>query len=433
MDPVVHLPQPMLRAARDRREAEAHPLVQDLANTLLTRPAVGADHHEVDRRVRFQARMREQRIDELGLVDTARLRLEHEAHRRVLARFVAHRVQQRQHGLLGLQLILRQRLFTELDFRVRQLFDFLEHSLARRAWRQLGDDELPLTTRHLFDLPARTHLQAAASAFISRRNLGLTRNDLPAAREVRAGNPVHQRRVADLRIADHRNRRARDFAQVVRRNFRSKPDRDARRAVQQKERQTRGQQLRLFERAVVVRHEIDGALVDFVEQKFRDRREAGFGVAHRRCAVAVARAKISLAVDQRIAHRKVLRETHERVIRRLVAVRVVFAQHVADDARGLHRLGAGRKPHGLHREQDAALHGLLPIRHVGQRPAFDHAHRIVEIRALSVIAERQFFAFGRGFLVREVIVCDSHQISSVLALDCVFRWRLGSSGSFNTV
>ena len=379
MDPVVDLAQAMLRAPRDRREAEADPLVQDLGQPFLARPAVGADHHEVDRRVRFEARMREQRIDELGLVDAARLRLEHEAHRRVLAGFVAHGVEEREQRLLGLQLVGRERLLAELDLRVRQFLDFLEHLLARRARRQFGDDELPLAAREVFDFPARAHLEAAAPRFIRRRDFRLRRDDLPAAREVRAGNPVHQRRVADLRIADHRDRRARDFAQVVRRNFRRKPDRDARRAVQQQERQARGQQLRLFERAVVVRHEIDGALVDFVEQQFRDRREARFGVAHRRCAVAVARAEIALAVDQRIAHREVLRETHERVIRRLVAVRMILAEHVADDARRLHRLRRIGEPHFVHREEDAALHGLLPVRHVGQRAAFHHAHRVVEV------------------------------------------------------
>jgi tagatose-1,6-bisphosphate aldolase len=63
------------------------------------------------------------------------------------------------------------------------------------------------------------------------------------------------------------------------------------------------------------------------------------GVAHRRGAVAVAAAEVALAVDQRVALREVLRHAHQRVVGRLVAVRVEAAEHVADHARALHRLG----------------------------------------------------------------------------------------------
>ena len=60
------------------------------------------------------------------------------------------------------------------------------------------------------------------------------------------------------------------------------------------------------------------------------------GVAHRRRVVAVDRAEVALPVDQRVAQREVLRHAHERVVDRGVAVRVVLAHHVADDARALH-------------------------------------------------------------------------------------------------
>ena len=63
--------------------------------------------------------------------------------------------------------------------------------------------------------------------------------------------------------------------------------------------------------------------------------QARLGVAHRRRRIAVHRAEIALPVDQRQAHREVLRHAHQRVVDRLVAVRVVFTHHVADDARRL--------------------------------------------------------------------------------------------------
>jgi hypothetical protein len=147
---------------------------------------------------------------------------------------------------------------------------------------------LPLAAGELFDLPASPHLQGATAAFVSRRNFRFARNDLATTREVRPRDVLHQLGVLDLLVADHRHCRCGDFAQVVRRDFRGETHRDARGAVQQHEWQTRRQQLRLLERAIVVGHEVDRALVDFVQQQLGDRRQAGFGVPHGGRAVAVA-------------------------------------------------------------------------------------------------------------------------------------------------
>src|SRR3990172_5728204 len=44
-------------------------------------------------------------------------------------------------------------------------------------------------------------------------------------------------------------------------------------------------------------------------------------------------AEVPLPVHQRIAQREVLHHAHQRVVHRLVAVRVVLAQHIADNRR----------------------------------------------------------------------------------------------------
>ena len=91
---------------------------------------------------------------------------------------------------------------------------------------------------------------------------------------------------------------------------------------------------RLLVGAVIARAEIDRVLVDAVEQQPRDLGEPAFGVTHRRGVIAVDVAEIALPVDQRIALREILRETHHRVIDRLVAVRMEIAHHVADHLGG---------------------------------------------------------------------------------------------------
>jgi hypothetical protein len=108
VDALLDLAEAMPRAPLDRRGAKARPLAEQLAQALLRRPAVGADHRQVDRRRALEARVREQRVDELGLRHGARLRLEDDPHRRFLARLVADRVEHREHRRLQLQLLRLQ-------------------------------------------------------------------------------------------------------------------------------------------------------------------------------------------------------------------------------------------------------------------------------------------------------------------------------------
>ena len=76
----------------------------------------------------------------------------------------------------------------------------------------------------------------------------------------------------------------------------------------------------------------------------RDLGQPRFGVAHGGGIIAVDIAEIALPVDQRIALGEILREAHQRVVDRLVAMRMELAHHVADDLGGLLERGAGIEP-----------------------------------------------------------------------------------------
>ena len=162
-------------------------------------------------------------------------------------------------------------------------------------------------------------------------------------------------------------------------DVRRHPDRDPGAAVDEKIRQLRGEDRRLLLRPVVVVDEVDGVLVDVGEHLAGDRGQPRFGVAHGGGRVAIDGAEVSLAVDQRIAHREVLREPDERVVQGLVAVRVVLPHHLADDRCALAIRAGGRQAHLAHREQDAAMDRLEPVADVGQGTGDDHAHGVVEV------------------------------------------------------
>ncbi len=186
------------------------------------------------------------------------------------------------------------------------------------------------------------------------------------------------------------------LAEIVRRDVGRHADRDALRAVDQEVREAGRQYLGLALGLVVIGLEVDGVLVEVVEQRIGDPGEARLGVAVGRRRVAVHRAEIALAVDQRQAHREILRHAHHRVVDRQLAMRMVFADHIADDAR---RFAVAAVPHvavHLHRIEDAAMHRLQPVADIGQRAGHDHAHRVIEVGAPHLVFDRDRRDVGPG-------------------------------------
>ncbi len=122
-------------------------------------------------------------------------------------------------------------------------------------------------------------------------------------------------------------------------------------------------------RLVEVRDEVDGLLVDVGEELVGDLGQPRLGVAHSRRRVAVDRAEVPLPVHERIAQGELLHHAHERFVDGRVAVRMVFAEHLADDARRFLVGAVPVQPELGHREEHAAVHGLQAVADVRQRPA----------------------------------------------------------------
>ena len=210
---------------------------------------------------------------------------------------------------------------------------------------------------------------------------------MPAVGKSGPGDVFHQSVDVDRRIVDQRDQRIDHFRQVVRRDVGRHADRDAGRAVDQQVREPGRHDRRFLFLLVVVGLEIDGFLVDVGHQLVREPRHARLGVTHRRGGVAVDRTEVALPVHQQVAQRERLRHAHQGVVHRLVAVRMVFADHVTDDARGLEvRLVAVRAELG-HREQHAAVHRLEAVADVRERAPHDHAHGVIEVAAAHLVLE----------------------------------------------
>ena len=178
------------------------------------------------------------------------------------------------------------------------------------------------------------HHDRATAEMIGRAD-ALASEDDAAGRKIRSRNDVDEFVDGKRGIVDQRHAGVDHLAEIVRRDVGRHADGDAAGAVDQQVGKFGRQDPRLAIVVVVVGLEIDGVLVDVVEQRMRDLGQAGFGVPHRGGHIAVDRAEIALPVDQRHAHGEVLRHADHRVVDRLVAVGMVFTDDVADGARRL--------------------------------------------------------------------------------------------------
>ena len=151
------------------------------------------------------------------------------------------------------------------------------------------------------------------------------------------------------------------------------------RAVGQKIGESGGQDDGFFFLAVIGGAEIHRVFVQPFQQSLGDFGEAAFGVAHGGGVIAIDIAEIALAFDQGIAQREILGQAHQRLIDRKIAMGMIFADHVADDAGAFLETRRGietQQPHGVHQ---AAMHRLEAVAHIRQGALGDGGERIGQI------------------------------------------------------
>ncbi len=252
---------------------------------------------------------------------------------------------------------------------------------------QLGDDDRLLALGQRLDVRLGLDPDLAATGRVGVAD-PLGAEDDAAGREVRPLEVLHQPVEVDVRVVDERDRGVDRLADVVRRDLGRHADGDARGAVDEQVRVPRRQDRRLGLAPVVVRGEVDRVHVQVAKHLHREPGEAGLGVPHGRGGVVVDRAEVALTVDERVAHREVLGQADQRLVDRGVAVRVVVAHHLADDARAL-RVAARRTEAQLrHAVEDPAVDRLEAVPDVRQRPPDDHGHRVVQVRGPHLVFER---------------------------------------------
>src|SRR5207248_7288352 len=97
----------------------------------------------------------------------------------------------------------------------------------------------------------------------------------------------------------------------------------------------------------------------------------------------------SLSLDERIANGEILREAHERVVYRLIAVRMKLADDVTDDARALLESRLRIEAQLAHRMKQAAVNRLQSIARIWKRALRDRGERVGKVTLAERLVERR--------------------------------------------
>ena len=258
-----------------------------------------------------------------------------------------------------------------------------EHALVDLVG-DLGDDDAGAVVAELLKLGAGPDAHPAPAGGVGRPDAGAAHDDPPGG-EVGALHVLHQVGQLRLRVVQHADRGIDYFPQVVGRNIGGHAHGDAGGAVDQQIGEPGGQYPGFLPALVEVRVPVHRVLLDLPQHFVGDLGHAGLGVTVGGRGIAVDGAEVAVAVHQRVAHGEILGQAHQGIVHRSVAMGVVAAQHVAH--------AGGRLLEGLVRGQVVLIHGvedapvdrLQAVPHVGQRPAHDDAHGVLDVALLHLV------------------------------------------------
>ena len=183
-----------------------------------------------------------------------------------------------------------------------EIRDFFNQTSFIHLIRQLGDNNRFLTAFiDDLDIGPRPNVHTATTRSVGRID---TRRaiDNAGGREIRPRNDFHQFTQFNGGIVDHRQAGVDDLGQVVRRYVGCHTDRDTRGTIDQQVRDPGWHDRRFGLGTVVILYEINGLFLDIGENFMGNLGHSHFGVAHGRRRVSVDRTKVTLTVNQHIAH-----------------------------------------------------------------------------------------------------------------------------------
>ena len=247
----------------------------------------------------------------------------------------------------------------------------------------------------LFNITPGANLYSATTCPVCLYDAATTVND-SGGRKIRSFHIFHQTIDIQVRILNQSKTGIDYFGQVMWRYICRHTNGDTTGAIDQQIGNPRRQYFRHLQSAIIVINEINCFLVKVSQQFMGDLLHADFGVSHSSCIVAIERAKITLTVNKRVAHTKILRHAHDGIVGSVVAMWVILTDDITNNPRRLHVGTIESIVQVIHGEQHSPMHGLQAIANIRQGPAYDDAHCVVKIR----LAQFIFNIDGRYMVVK---------------------------------
>ena len=226
-----------------------------------------------------------------------------------------------------------------------------------------------------------------------------------------------------LRVVDEVQGGVDHLTQVVGGDVGGHADRYALTAVDEEVGEPGREDLGFGELTRVVVGEVDGLLVDAVEEGEGDGVEPTLGVTGGGWRVVGRVAEVALRVHQGMPHAEVLGHAHQGVVDGLVSVRVVLAHDLAGHPCALHGGPVWTGPEVVHAPEDPAMDGLEAVTGVGQCPGHDDGHGVVQEGLLHFLLDLDRFDRSSGVFLGRRLSGVGHAVRS-----SIYRVRCRGSG-----
>ena len=258
------------------------------------------------------------------------------------------------------------------------LRDVLDQLALIDLIRQLANDDAHTILTEFFEFGLCSDHNTATASSISCADTAATHNNA-AGGEIGTGHMLHQIRQRCFRIIQHADTRIDHFRQVVRGNIGGHTDRDTGRTIDQQVRKTAGQNPRFFFGFIEVGIPVDGFLIDVPKHFVGKLGKSCLSVTVSSSGVAVYATEVTVAIDQHITHREILRKTNHGIVYGCVAMGMVLTQNITDTGSGLLKRLIRSQTALIHGVEDSAVYGLQAISHIRQSAANDDAHGVFNI------------------------------------------------------
>ena len=190
---------------------------------------------------------------------------------------------------------------------------------------------------------------------------------------------LHDLIYGNLRIVDQCDQAVNHLIEVLRRNVGRHADSNTGCTVHQHVRHRGRKHRRLLKRVIEVQRSIDRLFFQILEHLTRDALHSYFGITHGSRRVAVDRPEVTLTVNQRVAHGKILDQAHDTVIHRVIAVRVKLTQHLTNHTGGLLVRLSRLQTKLMHAVEHPPVDRLETVTNIRQRTAHYNRHGIIEV------------------------------------------------------